>query len=220
MDFNDHILWKLDVFGVEVWITQTTVSTWVIMLLLTVVAVIVRIALRKWKTVPGGFQNLIEMAVEFFDKMVKDVAGENFMSMGSWFFMVFAFMMFSALGGIFGLRPPTADWPTTFAFALATFLLIQVMGIRRRKGKYLKRFWNPLNWISELTRPLSLSFRLYGNMLAGMIISTLIYSLPVYLRFVLPVPLHAYIDLFAGILQTYIFCVLSLTFISTAATPD
>jgi len=66
----------------------------------------------------------------------------------------------------------------------------------------------------------SLSFRLFGNILAGLILTSLVYSLlPVYLRLILPVALHIYFDLFTGILQTYIFCVLSLTFIGSAADP-
>lgn len=196
------------------------------MLLLTVIAVSVRITMRKWKQIPSGFQNIIEMMVTSFDKIVKDAAGERFMYLGNWFFMVFAFILMSSLCGIFGLRPPTADWATTIALALASFFLIQAAGIRHRKLDYLKSFFKPtfiffpLNVIGELARPISLSFRLFGNILSGMILMSLIYSAPVYLRFVIPAALHAYFDLFTGVLQTYIFCVLSLTFIGGAVPSD
>jgi len=193
------------------------------MLLLILAALIIRIRLRGFKKVPAGFQNMVELAVEAFDNLVKNAAGEKLMGLGSWFFMVFAFVLVSNLSGIIGLRPPTADFATAFAFALATFILIQAMGIAHRKGEYLKSFFRPnfiffpLNVIGELARPVSLSFRLFGNMLAGLIIVSLIYSLPIYFRFVIPTVLHAYFDLFTGALQTYIFCVLSLTFIGAAA---
>ena len=223
MSFNNDILWTVDLFGTEVWITQTVFNTWIIMLALTVLALVVRLLLRRFKTIPSGFQNVIEIAVESFDNIVRNAAGGQHMYLGNWFFMVFAFILFSNLSGILGLRPPTADWATTFAFSLATFGLIQIMGIRYRKGEYLKSFFKPvffffpLNLISEIARPVSLSFRLFGNVLAGLILTSLVYSLPIYLRFLLPTVVHAYFDLFSGILQTYIFCVLSLTFIGSAA---
>ena len=223
IDFNNKILWTLDFFGTEVWITQTIANTWIIMLILILFAVAVRIALRKWKKVPSGFQNAVEIMVEAFDNIVRKAAGEKFMGLGNWFFMVFAFVLVSTLSGIVGLRSPTADWATTFALAIATFVLIQYMGIRHRKGKYLKSFLEPnfvflpLNLIGELARPVSLSFRLFGNELAGLIIMGLVYSLPIYLRFVIPAALNVYFNVFTGVLQTYIFCVLSLTFIGSAA---
>ena len=223
MDFNNKNLWTFDVFGVEVWITETILSAWIIMLVLIVAAVIVRIKLRKFRKVPAGFQNAVETVVEFFDNLVRNSAGEKFMNLGNWFFMVFAFVLTSNISGIFGLRPPTADWATTFAFALVTFVLIQAVAIKRRKGEYLKSFFKPvfiffpLNLIGELARPISLSFRLFGNVLAGMILTSLVYSLPIYLRFVIPAALNVYFDLFTGALQAYIFCVLSLTFIGGAA---
>jgi F-type H+-transporting ATPase subunit a len=80
---------------------------------------------------------------------------------------------------------------------------------------------NPLNLIGELARPVSLSFRLFGNILAGMILMTLLYTMaPVVLRFIVPIPLHFYFDLFSGILQAYVFCILSLSFIGAAASTD
>jgi len=218
LNFNIDVLQVFEIFGVEVWITQTIVNTWIIMLILIVLAVAVRIILRKFESVPKGLQNFIETAVEAFDGVVKKSAGPRFMNLGGWYFMVFAFILVSSLASIFGLRPPTADFATTFAFAMVTFVLIQYMGVRYRKGKYLISMLNPLNLIGELARPLSLSFRLFGNMLAGMILMSLVYALfPVYLQFIIPAPLHFFFDIFFGVLQTYIFCVLSLTFIGSAA---
>jgi len=217
-------LWAFDVAGVEVWITESIFNTWMIMLFLIAVAIVVRIALRRFREVPSGFQNAVEAVVEFFDGIVKKSAGEKFMSVGGWFFMVFVFLLAANLSGIVGMRPPTADWATTFALSMGTFILIHAMGVRHRRGKYLKSFiepifiFLPLNIIGELARPISLSFRLFGNVLAGMILITLFYSLPIYLRIILPAALHAVFDIFFGALQTYVFCVLSMTFIGSAAT--
>lgn len=227
MDFNIKNLWVLHIAGVEVWITETIVNTWVIMLLLIALAIAVRIRLRTFREVPTGTQNAIEAVIEAFDSFVRGAVGEPFMYLGRWFFMVFAFVLVSNLSAIVGVRPPTADWATTIALAMATFIIIQVMGIKERKGKYLKSFFEPafilfpLNLIGELARPISLSFRLFGNVLAGVILMSMVYSLmPIFLRFGIPAVLHAYFDVFSGVLQTYIFCVLSLSFISLASAAE
>ncbi|MGI6169082.1 MAG: F0F1 ATP synthase subunit A [Christensenellales bacterium] len=223
MEFNIDNLWVLEIGGIEVWITRTIFNTWIIMLLLIVFAIVVRIMLKKFKEVPKGFQNTIEAGVEIFDNFMRNSAGEKLMPLGKWFFTVFIFILVSNISGVLGFRPPTADWATTFALALATFILIQAMGIRHRKMKYIKSFFEPnpiffpLNVIGELARPISLSFRLFGNVLAGLILLTLVYSItPIFMRFGLPVVLHAYFDLLSGALQTYIFCILSLMFIRGA----
>ena len=224
MDFSNKVLWVVNLFGLEVWVTETMLSTWIIMAILIIAAVILRIGLRKLENQPGKLQNAVEAVVETFDGIIRNTAGEEFEYLGSWFFMVFLFILTSNISGIFGLRPPTADWSVTIALAMVTFVLIQASGIVNRKWGYFKSFFQPififfpLNIIGELSKPVSLSFRLFGNVLAGMILMSLVYSLPIYLRFVIPAALNVYFDLFTGAIQTYIFCVLSLTFISGAAT--
>jgi len=228
MDVNIRNIWVLDVFGVEVWITQTLINTWVIMAILILFALIVRSQLKKFEEIPAKFQNLVETIVELFDKFVKDTVGdERLMFLGNWFFSAFFFILLSNLSGMIGLRPPTADWAVTFAFALGTFGLIQIVGLKFKGTKYLKTFLEPtfvflpLNIIGELARPISLSFRLFGNVLAGMILISLFYNLvPIVAQFFLPIPLHAFFDIFAGSLQTYIFIALSMTFIAATVATD
>jgi len=225
MDFSIKILAVIEIFGYDVWITETLLSTWIIMSVLIMFAIIVRVKLRAFKEAPSGFQNVVEIMVETFDNFVKTSAGERLRYLGNWYFMVFIFILTSNLSGlVYGMRPPTADWAVTFTFALCTFILIQFAGFRYRGRKYAKSLiepnpvFLPLNIIGELARPVSLSFRLFGNILAGMILMSMLYSLaPIYLRFFVPSFLHAYFDVVAGVLQTYIFCVLSLSFIGVAA---
>jgi len=194
------------------------------MAFLTLIALFIRSKLRHPKDIPEGLQNGVEAIIEIFDNFLRSTTSESLMYLGNWFFMVFAFILISNTSGLVGMRPPTADWATTCAFALATVIIIQVVGIRHRKGEYLRSFFEPhwlffpLNLVNEISRPLSLSFRLFGNILAGMILISMLYALlPVALRFFLPVVLHAFFDIFYGAMQTYIFCVLSLTFINSAA---
>jgi len=220
----------LNLFGLEIWITDTMVTTWIIMGILITFGIIVRIKVRNFKEVPTGFQNVVEALVEVFENYLRSTVGDKLMFLGNWFFTLFLFILLSNLSGLFPvIRTPTADWSMTFGLALVTFILIQVMGIKYRKTQYLKDLFAPLPWwcpiplflpinvIGELARPISLSFRLFGNMLAGLIMMSLIYALtPVFTQFLIPSFLHAYFDLFSGVLQTYIFVTLSMTFVAGA----
>ena len=235
MDFNVRNFAVFDIGGFEVWLTETVVNTWIIMALLIVAAIIVRVRLSGFGDVPKGLQNVVEFMVETFSGFVKNTAGEKLQYLCGWFFSAFAFIFIASISGVFALRPPTADWATTFAFALATFILIQILGLRYQRLGYLKGFlapdfklnlpnvlasllFTPLNIIGELARPVSLSFRLFGNILAGMILMNMLYALtPVYVQLFVPVPLHAYFDIAMAFLQTYIFIVLSLSFVGTAS---
>lgn len=224
MDFNIDILGGFELFGIQIWITRTMVNTWIIMFILILLALVVRLKLRSFKEVPGKFQNVIEALIETFDNFMKNTGGEKLKPLASWFFTIFVFIFLSNISGLVGLRPPTADWATTFALALATFILIHYMGVRHRGGKYIKSFFEPnpiflpLNLMGELAVPISLSFRLFGNVLSGLILMTLIYNIaPLILQIGIPAALHAYFDIFTGAIQTYIFCALSIMFVKGAA---
>lgn len=230
MDFNIRNIAVLNIFGLEVWITQTMLSTWIIMGVLIAFAVVVRIKCKKFGDVPKGFQNVVEAVVEAFENYLYTTAGGKLMFLGNWFFTVFLFILVSNISGLFGLRPPTADWATTVGLAVVTFILIQVIGLKFRgveyltsmvKPYYLSWLFLPINLIGEFARPISLSFRLFGNILAGLIMMSLLYSIaPLWLQIGLPAGLHGYFDIFAGIIQTYIFVTLSLSFIKGAAAVD
>ena len=211
--------------GLVLRITETILNTWIIMAVLIAFAIVVRVKIRRFKDIPRGFQNVVEYMVEAFDNFLRSAAGEKLMFLGNWFFMVFCFVLLSNISGLFFLRPPTADWATNITLALVTFFLIHILGGKMRKTGYLKEFFKPnavflpINLIGEIARPISLSFRLFGNILAGTILLGLIYKV-VFLRYLVPAPLHAFFDLFAGAIQTYVFCMLSFTYISGATTVE
>ena len=202
-------------------------STWIISGVLILFAVFVRIRAKSFKDVPSGMQNLLELAVESMDNLVRDTAGESLNFLSGYFFCIFAFILLSNFSGLVGLRPPTSDLATTIPLAVTTFMLIHALGIYMQKGAYFKSYLRPnpvflpMNIIGELSRPISLSFRLFGNILGGVIILEFAYMLlPLVLRFVVPDVLHVYFDLFAGTLQAFVFTVLSLTFINIKAGPE
>ena len=221
LDFNNDVHAKWSYFGHgEIWITDSIRNTWIIGGILILFAIIVRIRLRKFTDVPKGFQNVVELAVETMHGFVSGTMGEKYSYFGNWFFGVFAFILLSNLSGLIGLRPPTADIATTFALALCSFVLIHFMGIFTQKKAYFKSYFEPnpvffpLNLIDLAAKPISLSFRLFGNILGGLIIGGLIYGLfPVYLKIGIPAVLHVYFDIFSGCLQAFIFTILSMTFI-------
>ena len=224
VNFDIQNLFSFHFFGFEVWVTQTIVNTWIVMLVILAGALFLRFKLRRVTEVPQGMQNVAEALVEASDGLVLSMGGPKAKFAGAWIFMAFAFILVSNLSGMIGLRPPTADWATTLAMALATFALIQIAGITNRGREYLKNFLKPfplflpINLIGELARPVSLSLRLFGNVVAGLIIMSLLYGLaPLFFQLGLPVFLHAYFDLFMGLLQTYVFCALSLAFIGSAS---
>lgn len=224
MALNVDNLWVLNIAGIEVWITETIFNTWIIMVVLIVLAIIARIKLRSFQLIPRGFQNIVEAVVETFDNFASNSLGKKLSYIAPWFFMVFVFVFSSALFSIFGLRVPTADWATTFALAFASFSLMLIMGFKHRKGEYLKSFlyphfiFFPLNLIGELAKPISLSFRLFGNMLSGTIILTLYYSLtPLLVQFGIPALLHGFFDVIIGAIQTYIFVIISMMYVNGAA---
>lgn len=219
MDFNNHIFKTFQIFGTKVYLTETIIDTWIIMAILIIFAVIVRVKLNKFQDVPSGFQNFVETIVEFMESFVIGSMGEKYKYFGNWFFGVFAFILFSNLSGLLGLRSPTADLATTAALAIFTFIFIHFMGIFTQKGTYFKSYLEPIpimlpmNIISEFATPVSLSFRLFGNILGGTIIMGMVYSLPFYVKIGIPAVLHVYFDIFSGCLQTVIFVMLSMTFI-------
>lgn len=221
---NVENYWVLKIAGYDVWITETIFNTWIVMAVLIILAIIARMKLKSFKVIPSGFQNVIESLVEIFDNFVTNTMGEKLSYVAPWFFMVFSLVFSSSLFSTIGFRAPTADFITTFALAIVTFLMMVVLGFRHRKGKYLKSLFQPnfvffpINVLGEMAKPVSLSFRLFGNMLSGTIILTLWYTLtPTLLQIGIPAALHGFFDVIMGFLQTYIFVIISLMYIKGAA---
>ncbi|MDR1643524.1 MAG: F0F1 ATP synthase subunit A [Clostridiales bacterium] len=228
MDFSNKKLAILFRVGdANVYLTNTLVSTWTIGLVLIALAFVLRLMyMKRYQDAPasGSLQNVLELAVETMSNFVTSTLGHNLTGLGGYFFGVFVFIIISNFSALVGLRPPTADLSTTLALALNTFFLTHFLGITRQQGEYFKEYVNPvfiflpIHLIGEISKPISLSFRLFGNILGGVIILGLLYkALPILLRFAVPDVLHLYFDLFAGSLQAYIFTILSMTYIRSKA---
>lgn len=226
LDFGAKLYLKLfEVNGQPIYLTQTVVNTWVVIAAMTIIALIIRFKMRKFKEVPETkLQTAVEMVVDMINAFTINTMGDAGKKFARYYGPLLIFIAVCNLAGLLGLRPPTADFATTLAFALITFFMIHGFGVKNKGVGYFKGFLEPIplllpiNIIGELATPVSLSFRLFGNILGGSIIMGLVYAMfPKIVIFLgIPAVLHCYFDVFAGALQAFIFVMLSMTFVSSA----
>ena len=231
IDFMIHGIFSVNFFGQKVWITTSHACILIILAIMVIFAVIANRKLKKAKEVPDGFQNIIELIVEMLDKMVESTMGKWAPKFVNYISTIFIFILMSNISGLFGLRPPTADYGTTLALAIITFFMIWINKFRHQKLKTIWSdmcsplppwlpIWLPINLVSELAVPVSLSLRLFANVLSGTVIMALVYGLLRVIALAWPAALHVYFDLFSGAIQTYVFCMLTMTYVTQACDTD
>ncbi len=183
---------------------------------------------------PRGIVLLMIMLTEMIDKMVKEKTNERVAKYLTPYIMSVASYIFLAnIAGLFSLETPTSNYSVTLILAAISCVLIEVYSSRERGAKsYIKSWFEPfapfvvLNVMSKFSTLLSLSLRLFGNILSGGILMSVIYQMlgsiskmiPFIGQFnifgviIAPV-LHFYFDLFSGLMQAYIFITLTISFI-------
>ncbi len=225
LDFGiNQVFTFFEINGQRFGLTTTHINTFIVMAVLTIFGLVVRAKLKSFKMVPDTkFQVIIETLVDGVIGFTASTMGEKYKGFAQFYGPMFLFILLSNLTGLIGLRPPTADIATTFALSLTTFFMVQGFGVKAKGPKFFKELLEPmplllpLNVIGELANPISLSFRLFGNILGGTIIMGLYYGMmPSIATVGLPAIFHLYFDVFAGALQTLIFVMLSMTFVSSA----
>lgn len=235
--FDIPILGKLE-------ITETLVVSWIVMLLITGLCIWLTHDLKVEKI--SKRQAFAEMLVEMADKFVIGNMGEKFRYFIPFVAALFATSVVSNLISLTGLRSPTADLNTEAAWAIVVFIMITYQKIKTNGfGGYLKGYTQPIavmtpfNVLSELATPISMACRHFGNILSGVVINSLIYAalalassalfglipgavgdvlsaIP-FLDVGLPAVLSVYFDWFSGVMQAYIFCMLTTMYIANAA---
>ncbi|MDK2564797.1 F0F1 ATP synthase subunit A [Romboutsia sedimentorum] len=218
-------------------LSDTVVTSWIIIAALALVSFLLTRNLKKVPT--SKVQVFLEFAIGGLANFVTDTMGEKTLkrmpNMIPYIGSLFLFFACSNLIGLLGFRSPTTDLDTTLAWALITFFMIYYAGVKFNGFGFFKGllepipFLLPLNLIGELAKPISLSFRPFGNILGGSVIMKLLYdflgyvstlipgiSIPVG-QLLIPVPLHLYFDIFAGLLQSFIFIMLTMVFVGNAA---
>lgn len=216
-------------------ITEAQINSW-----LVIIAVLgICLYMTHGISVKGKLkrQVLAEWAVEACESMVKGSMGEYFVGFAPFIAAILTLSALSSLSSLLGLFPPTSDVNITAGWAILVFILITYYKFKCGPVMYVKSFCNPvamapLNIISEIATPISMAFRHYGNVLSGSVIAVLIAtglqglshmllgwlpgflgSFP-FLQVGLPAILSLYFDLFSGLLQAYIFAMLTMLYVA------
>jgi len=217
-------LWpeRIDFYGFS--LSMTTVYTWILMAALVIIALIIRLTIvRRFKEIPKGAQNVLELVVETVQKYTHAQAHGTGEILCSYILTIGAFLLASAFLELFRLRAPASDITMTFALAFMTFFLINAYGVRRKGvGGRIKSLASPtpvvfvFRAISEFAIPISMACRLFGNMLGGMIVMDLLYTALGTGAVGIPSVVGLFFNVFHPLIQAFIFVTLTLTFINEA----
>ena len=227
IDFMIHGIIPVEFLGQTVWITTSHACILIVMAIMIGFALIANRKLKKATEVPDAFQNIIELIVELLEGVVNGTMGKWAPGFVNYIGTIFIFILISNISGLLGLRPPTADYGTTLCLGLITFSLIHINTFKHQSLKQIwidkcsplppwLPIWLPINLVSDIAVPISLSLRLFANVLSGTVIMALIYGLLQKFAIGWPGVLHVYFDLFSGAIQTYVFCMLTMTYIASA----
>lgn len=197
----------------------TIVFTWGLMFVLTLGSKLVTRRLSTDLT-RSRWQNLLEIVVTAIERQIEDIGLQHPKQYLGFLGTLFLFVGTASLFTIVpGYTPPTGSLSTTAALALCVFVAVPVFGIEQQGiGRYLRSylqptpFMLPFNVISELSRTLALSVRLFGNMMSGAMIVGILLSIT---PFVFPIVMTA-LGLLTGMVQAYIFSVLAAVYIAAA----
>jgi F-type H+-transporting ATPase subunit a len=197
------------------------IYSWVVMLLLIVIGAI---AAKNISIIPAGLQNVFEAIISAIEDFLVDTAGEE----ARWLFPIVATVFIyvficNLIGLVPGFFPPTASLNTTASCAIVVVVFTHIIGIKYHGVKYIKHFMGPVWWMSPLifvievighaARILSLSFRLFGNMMGHEIVLAILFGLAG--AFFAPLPIMA-LGIFVAFVQGFVFFLLSIIYFSGA----
>ena len=196
-------------------VPESTVITWGIMAIVILLCIIF---VRNLKVVPEGPQVYVEALVGFIYGFIGDLLGEKGKRYIPFLGTVLIYLGCANISGFFRVAPPTKDLNVTAGLAIISLFLIVFSGIREKGLKgYLFSYAEPMpmmipvNLLELITRPLSLCMRLVGNILGGFVLMELItFAAPA----IVPLPFSCYFDFFDGLLQAYVFVLLTSLFIN------
>lgn len=236
-----HVYSGVVIGGKEIpFITDAVVNMWVVMAAIMVITLVLT---RKLKTVPDGKQSVAELGVEFVNNMAKNQIGHHWKPFAPYLGTVLLLLVGCNLLAIFNviptgetlarifhnpalanfkfaLHPPTKNFNTTLCLALVSIVVVICAEFRYRGFKgWVRSFYKPtpisafIKLLDYCVRPMSLCLRLFGNILGGYIVMTLLYfSIPLFV----PAAIGIYFDLFDGALQAYVFVFLTMLYIAEA----
>ena len=198
---------------------ETLCMTWLSM---AVVLLIACLATRNLKAVPGGWQNVVEMIILWLHDQIDAMMGKKGRFLAPFIVSLFMFLIVSNwLGLIPTLASPTNDLNTTLGLALLVVVMVHCLGLYMKGGHYIAHFFQPfapfviINMIEEVAKPITLAFRLFGNILAGeILIIVLLKLMPIWMP--IPSVLWLAFSIFIGGVHAVIFTMLSMAYLSNA----
>lgn len=176
---------------------------------------------RNMKIRPNKKQTIVESIYNMLNNIVISNVGESFISIVPFVGTLAVFIIAMNLTGLVGISPPTESFSVTLTLALISFVMVQGYAIKTNGvKKYFKGYLEPIPFIVPITilerimLPVSLSLRLFGNMLAATFIVELVYEslekVSWFAQLIIPIPLHLYFDIFDGGIQAVIFIMLTM----------
>lgn len=216
-------------------ITEAQVNSWLVMISIFGLCLFLTHGLRTRDV--STRQHIAEWMIEKLDGLVGGSMSPYFSSFSPFIAAILALSAFSSLLALFGLFAPTSDINVVAGWAIIVFVLITYYKLKCGPVQYIKGLADPvallpLNLIGEVATPISMAFRHYGNVLSGSVISVLVaYALQSlsklllgwlpgflgdipFLQVGLPAVLSIYFDVFSGLLQAYIFAMLTMMYVS------
>lgn len=197
------------------------IYSWVVMIILVVLGIA---GAKTVNLVPSKIQNVLEIIISGLEEFTIDITGEE----GRWLFPLLATIFIyiftcNIMGLLPGFFPPTANLNTTLSCALVVVLFTHVIGIKYHGAKYIKHFLGPVWWmvplifpieiIGHLARILSLTFRLFGNMMGHELVLGILFMLAG--LFFAPLPIMV-LGIFVALVQAFVFYLLSVMYFAGA----
>lgn len=216
---------------------QTTVySIIIVTMVIALLMVFINYKLRKFDPLsqPKGIVLLVMMGVQMIENMTREVTSEKVAKkLSPYMCITIVYIFLSNISGLFAIESPTANFSVTLSLALITCILIEYYAIKENGIKnYVVGLFEPfapmvvINLISKVSTLLSLSLRLFGNVVAGSVMMSVVYQLLASISASIPIvgelnvvsiivapALHFYFDLFSGAIQAYVFTMLTISFI-------
>lgn len=220
----------MSIFDGKIMITETVFFAIIVAAAMVVFALI---STRKLERDPKGIQLIAEVIVDLIYKMTATIIPKkNVEGYAPYIGTLFIFCILANATGLLGFRPVTSDVNTAFALSIVTFFVIQGSSIHTHGFLgWIKHYGDPYPFmapimiIKDISLPISLAFRLFGNITGGMIIMAFVFkalhsateamhiSIP-FFTYMVPLPLNLFFDVFEPVLQAFIFTTLTMAFVS------
>ena len=206
-------------------ISTSVIFQWVVIAVLGIGSFLLT---KNLRLKPGKTQAALEKVYQTIHDLVGNTMGSEYLSFVPYIGTLMIYLLVLNFLGLIGFKPPTQDLSVTIALAVITFLVVNINAIRKNGilnyGKSFAHpiaFMLPINIMEKLVLPVSLSLRLFGNMVAATIVLDLLYnklgSINMFAQIGLPVVAHAYFDLFDGTIQMIVFSMLTMINIKVTA---